>query len=459
MERRGRGSSNRRNPPAPNQQQQQMTAQQRAQNDTQQRNTRRAQTETALVTKDQTAPFFSLIENPRVSKMIGELATGTLLQPERLIFIARAGLSRSPSLLECTPISWVGALMDCAQLGLEPIGVLGHFYFVPYRNKHVIDEATGRPAMEVQGQIGYTGIAELARRSGEIGPITFDAVFRGDTIEVQQGAGTMPDGSEVSSYFRHIPNLNARTNEIIGAWCKVEWKDPRMTIFKVIDSAEISKHRGMSQSRNSDSSPWNRWEPQMSAKTAVRCIRTSLPQSTRPVTLSKALAVDEAIDLGLTPGSRWRDLGDKGQLIDSFLSDSKALQQGPQVQVTAKIEASAAPDGPPPADEPPPDMADRIATQKVEEPTTQPTVDQPPGAPSRTTEEIVAAMAGYGVTREDLEKAAAGEGEPPLKMEDWDDQCLVFFDGVLDQVKGAGDEGEMRSILYQNLGLEPGSLG
>src|SRR5690606_30662561 len=53
------------------------------------------------------------------------------MDPDRLARIATTVLRQTPQLGQCTPESLLGALMTCAQLGLEP-GPLGHAYLVPY---------------------------------------------------------------------------------------------------------------------------------------------------------------------------------------------------------------------------------------------------------------------------------------------------------------------------------------
>ena len=66
--------------------------------------------------------------------------------------IAITEIRTNPKLLECSLVSLAGAVMKSAQLGLQ-LGLLGHCYLVPYK-----DEATFI--------LGYKGMIELARRSG-----------------------------------------------------------------------------------------------------------------------------------------------------------------------------------------------------------------------------------------------------------------------------------------------------
>lgn len=83
-----------------------------------------------------------------------------------------------PSLLECTPQSIVGAAMQAAILDLELDRALGHCYIVPYWNKK-------KGVKEAQFQLGYKGILELARRSGEIRDIFSVIVYENEPYELQ----------------------------------------------------------------------------------------------------------------------------------------------------------------------------------------------------------------------------------------------------------------------------------
>lgn len=56
------------------------------------------------------------------------------MTPERLMRIVLTSSQHNPALAECTPQSVIGAVVNCATLGLEP-NLLGHAYLIPYRNK------------------------------------------------------------------------------------------------------------------------------------------------------------------------------------------------------------------------------------------------------------------------------------------------------------------------------------
>ena len=70
-----------------------------------------------------------------LEKMKGqfEMALPKHVTPDRLIRVALTAVQNTPKLLECDRRSLLSAVMTCAQLGLEPDGVLGQAYLVPFR--------------------------------------------------------------------------------------------------------------------------------------------------------------------------------------------------------------------------------------------------------------------------------------------------------------------------------------
>ena len=106
-----------------------------------------------------------LTKNMSIVQMVKALepeirrALPTVLTPERFTRMALSAINNTPALAECTPMSFIAALMNAAQLGLEPNTPLGQAYLIPYKNKGI---------MECQFQLGYKGMIDLAYRSGQI---------------------------------------------------------------------------------------------------------------------------------------------------------------------------------------------------------------------------------------------------------------------------------------------------
>src|SRR2546430_2149817 len=96
-----------------------------------------------------------------------ETALPRHLDGDRFTRIAVTTLRSTPGLAKCDAMSFLGALMVSAQLGLEPGGPLGQAYLIPFNN-------------QVQFILGYRGIIELARRSGQLSSIEAHEVCEKD---------------------------------------------------------------------------------------------------------------------------------------------------------------------------------------------------------------------------------------------------------------------------------------
>ena len=128
----------------------------------------------------------SLISAKR--KQIESVMSGALTA-DRLYSMLQSAVSHEPKLLQCTPESIVACCMKCSVLGLEPSNVdgLGKAYILPYGNRNY---TTGR--MEATFILGYKGMIELARRSGELKSISVTPVFKDDGINLFMGEDGQP---------------------------------------------------------------------------------------------------------------------------------------------------------------------------------------------------------------------------------------------------------------------------
>ena len=117
-----------------------------------------------------------------IRKMGGEIekALPSVITPERFTRITLSALSTNPQLQQCTPKSFLGAMMTSAQLGMEVNTPLGQAYLIPRRNNK-----TGE--WECQFQLGYKGLIDMAHRSSEIRDIQAHVVCKGDVFEYELG--------------------------------------------------------------------------------------------------------------------------------------------------------------------------------------------------------------------------------------------------------------------------------
>lgn len=215
----------------------------------------------------------ALMQNPAIRQQVA-LALPKHLSPDRLLRIALTCVRQTPKLAQCDQTSLLGAVMQSAQLGLEPGGALGHAYLVPY----------GR---EVQFIVGYRGMIDLARRSGQIVSIEAHAVYEGDEFDCQLG---------LHSDLKHTPdwdNANRADPKMLRfVYAVAKLKDGGIQ-FHVMSRAEVERIR--SRSKASNGGPWVSDYEAMSLKTVVRQLFKFLPVS---IELAHAVTLDEAADRG-----------------------------------------------------------------------------------------------------------------------------------------------------------------
>lgn len=175
------------------------------------------------------------------------------VDPDRFVRTALTVLRTTPKLQECTSASLLGALMTCAQLGLDPSGPLGHAYLVPY----------GRECTLI---VGYRGEIELAYRSGAVETVVARTVHANDHFEWAYG---------IDEQIVHKPVLGDR-GELIAVYAVAKMQTGGH-VSVVLSVDDVNKFRD--RSKASKSGPWVTDYDAMAMKTAVRRLSTWLPMS------------------------------------------------------------------------------------------------------------------------------------------------------------------------------------
>lgn len=190
---------------------------------------------------------------------------------DRLTRLTMTTIRTTPELKNANPASLLGAVMQAAQLGLEP-GLLGQCYLLPFKNNK-------KNTVDVQFIIGYKGMIDLARRSGHIQSIYAHAVYSNDEFEYELG---------LDPKLKHVPTMNEK-GDFIGAYAVAHFKDGGYQ-FEFMPKAEIERRRQASPGGRSKFSPWNNYYEEMAKKTVVRHMWKYLPIS---VELQQQVAHDE----------------------------------------------------------------------------------------------------------------------------------------------------------------------
>ncbi|WP_081687045.1 recombination protein RecT [Chitinilyticum litopenaei] len=243
------------------------------------------------------------------------LALPKHMNSERMARIALTEIRKVPKLAECNQASFMGAIMVCAQLGLEPGSALGHAYILPFDKRQRVGGQWTTVDTEAQLIIGYRGMIDLARRSGQILSLEARAVFSRDKFEVRFG---------LDSTLIHEPDWEtADRGELRFVYAVAKLKDGGVQ-FEVMSRADVEKIRA--QSKAKDNGPWVTHFEEMAKKTVIRRLFKYLPVS---IELQTAVGIDERADEGIG-----QDLGD-------FLQGEYAVVD--PVEVTEPISQSEQP--------------------------------------------------------------------------------------------------------------------
>jgi len=210
-----------------------------------------------------------------IKSMEGEIkkALPSVLTPERFTRMVLTALSSTPKLAQCTPQSFLGAMMQAAQLGVEPNTPLGQAYLLPYNNKGT---------MECQFQLGYKGLIDLAYRSGDVEVIQAHVVHANDEFTCEYG---------LDPKLTHKPASHDR-GEPVAVYAVFKTKSGGYG-FEVMSMEDIQAHaQRYSKAYGSDFSPWKTSFEEMAKKTVLKRVLKYAPLKTDFV---RAMAADQTI--------------------------------------------------------------------------------------------------------------------------------------------------------------------
>lgn len=191
------------------------------------------------------------------------------LTADKMARLALTVLRKTPGLNACTPESFLGSLMTCSQLGLEP-GPMGEAYLVPHKNKR-----TG--TVECTLIIGYQGYSKLFWQSPQAKHLGAEAVFENDFFEYELG---------LEPKLVHKPAIGNRGNVV--AFYAVASLTSGGSAFVVLSPEDCRKIRGTSGPNGGIADPMY-W---MEKKTALRQLVKLMPKSTE---LAAALVHDGGV--------------------------------------------------------------------------------------------------------------------------------------------------------------------
>lgn len=221
---------------------------------------------------------------------------------ERFQRVALTAFGSNPKFLNCDPVSFLAAMMDSAQLGLEPNTPLGQAYLIPYGNK-------------VQFQVGYKGLLELALRSGKIKTLYAHEVRENDKFEVKYG---------LHQDLIHEPVLKGERGDVIGYYA-VYHLDTGGHSFVFMTKEEVLTH-ARSKSKTFNNGPWQTDFDAMAKKTVIKQLLKYAPLS---IEMQKAVVSDETVKSELS-----EDMSLVNDETDSLEVEYEVKEDAPEGQAT-----------------------------------------------------------------------------------------------------------------------------
>lgn len=219
------------------------------------------------------------------------------LDADRIARIAMTAVRTTPKLLECDQMSFIAAIMQSAQLGVEPNTGLGQAYLIPY-------------GKQVQFQLGYKGLIDLAVRSGQYKAIYAHEVYESDEFEFHYGLtkdlihkpASIPTGEPIGYYaVYHLQN---------GGYDFVYWTRERIDMHAQKFSQAVQKGW---------TSPWKTNFDAMAKKTVLKEVLKYAPKS---IEFQKSVEADSTIKNEIS-----RDMSDIIDVTDYTVIDNEPVAE------------------------------------------------------------------------------------------------------------------------------------
>ena len=207
---------------------------------------------------------------------------------ERMLKLALGALRITPKLSGASLSSLLGSVVTCAQLGLEPNTPLGHAYLLPFEKREKRGGEWVTVEVQTQVIIGYKGMLDLARRSGQIVSIAAHEVCEGDDFRFAYG---------LEEELVHRPAMKNR-GAVIGFYAVAKLQGGGYS-FEFMSTDEVNHIRDKAAEKNRAkkdnqgrpiiTGPWADNYVEMGRKTVLRRLFKYLPISIESLAFASAI--------------------------------------------------------------------------------------------------------------------------------------------------------------------------
>ncbi len=282
-------------------------------------------------------PIGQRVENALTDRrpLLDALFGGDAHKVTRFIKTAAIAIAKNPDLQRCTFESLVIACVEAAEVGIEPTGSLSRGWLVPFKEKD--------GPVKAQFILGWMGMGDLAKDSGEVIKINARCVYEGDDFTVEQGT---------VDRIVHVPRYLTEDPTKITHVYAVATLRAGGTDHEVMTAKQVEGVRAMSKARNAMA--WTGSWPEMARKTVVRRLCKRLKLTPEAVT---AIERDDEREFSFNapadPTARTASLRDALRAQAAPQAAAEVVEvEGEAVEVDLYPEGIEAPKGKEPAPEP-----------------------------------------------------------------------------------------------------------
>lgn len=261
---------------------------------------------------------------------------------ERMLKLAMGALRTTPKLAGASLSSLLGSVVTCAQLGLEPNTPLGHAYLLPFDKREKQGSQWVTTETQVQVIIGYKGMLDLARRSGQIVSIAAHEVCKNDEFRFAYGLDeelvhrpAMKDRGAVIGFYA--------VAKLVGGGYSFEFMSTDEVNHIRDKAAEKNRAKKDGQGRPIITGPWADNYVEMGRKTVLRRLFKYLPISIESLAFATAIdgtaiaapaALDE-VAFDASQGDSGQSYGGGAHAVDQSTGE---ILDGEQEQDVRQIE-------------------------------------------------------------------------------------------------------------------------
>ena len=225
--------------------------------------------ESNMLAKKGKSDLVSIIQSDSMKKQWA-LVLPKCLTADRLARVALTQLRKTPKLAQCTPESFLGSMMKCAETGLEPNGRDAHL--IPYGN-------------ECTFIADYKGLVRLCRRDPSVKDVQVFTVRENDDFTWS------PEG------ITHTFSLKKDRGDVVACYTKISWENGSVSYGEPMTREEAEAIRN--RSKAGKSGPWVTDFNEMWKKTVVRRDSKMWPLS--PETMDAVSADMDADGIEISP--------------------------------------------------------------------------------------------------------------------------------------------------------------